>query len=183
MLRASADVSREDCRFSPAGLGWGEVAVAVRCRWALPLATSSGVGIEFAARRWSLATAALGAGCGTPYASRNRLATGASTVEDADFTRSPSALSRARTSLLETPSCLANSWTRVLPATFRSSPHPFHEPAQSCDRRHTPEATSYPRQSAQPRWPPYGPAHLLQRQPDRTTWRYRTSGGCGPAHW
>lgn len=49
--------------------------------------------------------------------SRRRLATGASTVEDADFTNSPCSLSVASSSLLVTPSSLANSCTRALPAT------------------------------------------------------------------
>ena len=51
------------------------------------------------------------------YASRSRRATGASTVEDADFTNSPCSLSFARTSLLVTPSSFASSCTRALPAT------------------------------------------------------------------
>ena len=49
--------------------------------------------------------------------SRRRRATGASTVEDADFTNSPCSLSVASSSLLVTPSSLANSCTRALPAT------------------------------------------------------------------
>jgi hypothetical protein len=49
--------------------------------------------------------------------SRNLRATGASTVEDADFTNSPRSFSLARTSLLVTPSSLASSCTRALPAT------------------------------------------------------------------
>src|SRR6266568_3938853 len=49
--------------------------------------------------------------------SRRRRATGASTVDDALFTNSPSSLSFARTSLLVTPSSLASSCTRALPAT------------------------------------------------------------------
>lgn len=49
--------------------------------------------------------------------SRNRRATGASTVEDADFTNSPRSFSLASTSLLVTPSSLASSCTRALPAT------------------------------------------------------------------
>ncbi|CAN3128395.1 hypothetical protein ACNUDN_02167 [Mycobacterium sp. smrl_JER01] len=52
-----------------------------------------------------------------PNDSRSRRATGASTVEDADLTNSPCSLSRASTSLLVTPSSLANSCTRALPAT------------------------------------------------------------------
>jgi hypothetical protein len=49
--------------------------------------------------------------------SRNLRATGASTVEEADFTNSPKSLSLASTSLLVTPSSLASSCTRALPAT------------------------------------------------------------------
>lgn len=52
-----------------------------------------------------------------PKDSRNRRATGASTVDEADLTNSPCSLSRASTSLLVTPSSLANSCTRALPAT------------------------------------------------------------------
>lgn len=58
-----------------------------------------------------------GAGLPPPNDSRSRRATGASTVEDADLTNSPCSPSRARTSLLVTPSSLANSCTRALPAT------------------------------------------------------------------
>jgi len=58
-----------------------------------------------------------GAGLPPPNDSRSRRATGASTVDDADLTNSPCSLSRARTSLLVTPSSLANSCTRALPAT------------------------------------------------------------------
>lgn len=61
------------------------------------------------------------AGFPPPKDSRNRRATGASTVEDADLTNSPCSLSRARTSLLVTPSSLANSCTRALPATTSPS--------------------------------------------------------------
>jgi len=57
------------------------------------------------------------AGLLPPNDSRNRRATGASTVDDADLTNSPCSFSRARTSLLVTPSSLANSCTRALPAT------------------------------------------------------------------
>ena len=64
---------------------------------------------------------ASGVACAPPNASRRRRATGASTVEDADLTNSPCSLSRARTSLLVTPSSLANSCTRALPATTSPS--------------------------------------------------------------
>src|SRR4029077_15531962 len=55
------------------------------------------------------------AGFAPPNDSRSRRATGASTVEDADLTNSPCSLSRARTSLLVTPSSLATSLTRARP--------------------------------------------------------------------
>ncbi len=64
-----------------------------------------------------------GAGAGAlppPNDSRNRRATGASTVDDADLTNSPCSLSRVRTSLLVTPSSFANSCTRALPAATTS---------------------------------------------------------------
>jgi hypothetical protein len=50
-------------------------------------------------------------------ASRIRRATGASTVEEADFTNSPCSLSLASTVLLSTPNSLASSCTRALPGT------------------------------------------------------------------
>lgn len=49
--------------------------------------------------------------------SRSRRATGASTVDDADLTNSPCSFSRSSTCLLVTPSSLASSCTRALPAT------------------------------------------------------------------
>lgn len=61
--------------------------------------------------------AACGAGFPPPKDSRSRRATGASTVEDADLTNSPCSLRRARTSLLVTPSSLANSCTRAFATT------------------------------------------------------------------
>jgi hypothetical protein len=57
------------------------------------------------------------AGAAAGKASRSRRATGASTVDDALLTNSPSSLSFARTSLLGTPSSFASSCTRALPAT------------------------------------------------------------------
>jgi hypothetical protein len=65
----------------------------------------------------ALAPALFKADLPPPNDSRSRRATGASTVEDADLTNSPCSLSRARTCLLVTPSSLANSCTRALPAT------------------------------------------------------------------
>lgn len=67
---------------------------------------------------------ALFAGAGAdllPNFSRNRRATGASTVDEADLTNSPCSLSVASSSLLVTPSSFANSCTRALPATTSPS--------------------------------------------------------------
>ena len=92
-----------------AGAG-GAVATA-------PASAAAWTGAGFAA-------AFAGAFCGAlapPKDSRNRRATGASTVDDADLTNSPCSLRRARTSLLVTPSSLANSCTRALPATTSPS--------------------------------------------------------------
>lgn len=66
---------------------------------------------------WGLFAAPPPADLPPPNDSRSRRATGASTVDDADLTNSPCSVSRARTSLLVTPSSLANSCTRALPAT------------------------------------------------------------------
>ena len=66
------------------------------------------------------AASALPLVCGN--ASRSLRATGASTVEDADFTNSPLSFSQARTVLLSTPSSLASSCTRALPATVLLRP-------------------------------------------------------------
>jgi len=82
----------------------------------------AGAGFCAAGAAAALAAAPLPAvfSCGglpPPNDSRSRRATGASTVDDADLTNSPCSLSRARTSLLVTPSSLANSCTRALPAT------------------------------------------------------------------
>ncbi|RKR90802.1 hypothetical protein BDK92_5184 [Micromonospora pisi] len=55
-------------------------------------------------------------------APRNRRATGASTVLDADFTNSPISFNLARTVLLSTPSSFASSCTRALPATALLTP-------------------------------------------------------------
>ena len=85
---------------------------------ATPPAEAFGLAFEpVAAAPLPAALAVSGAGLAPPNASRNRRATGASTVDDADLTNSPCSLSRARTSLLVTPSSLANSCTRALPAT------------------------------------------------------------------
>src|SRR5699024_10617808 len=75
--------------------------------------------------------------------SLSRRATGGSTVDDADLTNSPCSFSRARTSLLVTPSSFANSWTRALPATAlltgeveRARPHDLGLCAMTVHRRY-----------------------------------------------
>src|SRR5699024_8879579 len=98
--------------FGPAGPGFGPAGPGLAA--GLPAA---GLG----------AAAFLGAGAAGDFSpagasapskdSLSRRATGGSTVDDADLTNSPCSFSRARTSLLVTPSSFANSWTRALPAT------------------------------------------------------------------
>jgi hypothetical protein len=91
-------------------------------------ATGAGAGAEGAGAGLDAGAAARGAGRAAgaaeplpepvaPSASRSRRATGASTVEDADFTNSPCSLSLASTVLLSTPNSLASSCTRALPGT------------------------------------------------------------------
>jgi len=57
----------------------------------------------------------------SPYCFLKRIATGGSTVEDADFTNSPISFSFSRTNLLSTPNSLASSWTRGLATLLRNS--------------------------------------------------------------
>jgi hypothetical protein len=97
---------------------WAGAPVASPLPAALWIALSRALSSDFS-RPLSVALAAPlpGAGLPPPNDSRNRRATGASTVDDADLTNSPCSFSRARTSLLVTPSSLANSCTRALPAT------------------------------------------------------------------
>ena len=61
--------------------------------------------------------------------SRSRRATGASTVDDADLTNSPCSFRRSSTCLLVTPSSLASSCTRALPATALLTWRPSGSPA------------------------------------------------------
>ena len=91
----------------PAALG-----IALSSAFSRPWLAGAAAGLSA-----TLAGPLSGAGLLPPNASRNRRATGASTVDDADLTNSPCSFSRARTSLLVTPSSLANSCTRALPAT------------------------------------------------------------------
>ena len=100
-----------------AGLATGAAGIGALATSPAPAATGTGAGAAFG----GAALAGAAAGLPPPNASRNRRATGASTVDDADFTNSPCSLRRARTSLLVTPSSLANSCTRALPATTSPS--------------------------------------------------------------
>lgn len=100
-------------------------AVALPLPAAMSIAASSALSRDLSGPLpGDLAVPFAGAGLLPPNDSRSRRATGASTVDDADLTNSPCSLSRARTSLLVTPSSLANSCTRALPAATTS---PVHE--------------------------------------------------------
>ena len=101
------------------GAGAGEVTGAASAGRATGL--GAGAGAAFLA----------GAGAATGNASRSRRATGASTVDDALLTNSPSSLSFARTSLLGTPSSFASSCTRALPATGLLRRRTGGQPARS----------------------------------------------------
>ena len=95
---------------------------------------SPGVGTEGAGVTGGVGVAAAGGAAGAEEpddatnAPRNRRATGASTVLDADLTNSPISFNLARTVLLSTPSSLASSCTRALPATALLTP-------RSCEQR------------------------------------------------
>ncbi|OBY31946.1 hypothetical protein ACT18_09435 [Mycolicibacter kumamotonensis] len=80
-------------------------------------AVFAGAGAADLAGALAAGSSAFGAALPPPNDSRRRRATGASTVEDADLTNSPCSLSRASTSLLVTPSSLANSCTRAFATT------------------------------------------------------------------
>jgi hypothetical protein len=85
-------------------------------------ATGSGVtgaGAAFAAAAAVFLAGALRAGfsAGVGNASRTWRSTGASIVDEADFTYSPISWSLASTSLLVTPSSFASADTRALPGT------------------------------------------------------------------
>ncbi len=101
-----------------AGLGPGTTGAGAPLVTAA--ATAGAVTVLSGAAGVAFAGAFSAAGLLPPNDSRRRRATGASTVDDADFTNSPCSLSRARTSLLVTPSSLANSCTRALPAATTS---------------------------------------------------------------
>jgi len=107
--------------------GFGAVGTAAEVVTAPPsVAAGAAAGAAasagaFAAAAFSGAFAGAAGALLPPNDSRSRRATGASTVDDADLTNSPCSLSRARTSLLVTPSSFANSCTRALPATTSPS--------------------------------------------------------------
>ncbi len=99
--------------------------------------TGTGADLGAEAGMGADATFLAGAGVATGNASRSRRATGASTVEDALLTNSPSSLSFARTSLLGTPSSFASSCTRALPATGLLCRRTGGKPARSRFRGET----------------------------------------------
>lgn len=98
----------------------GAGAVGAGATGAEAAGAGAAAGFAGAGAALPLGGAGAAAGFAPPNDSRRRRATGASTVDDADLTNSPCSLSRARTSLLVTPSSLANSCTRALPATLIS---------------------------------------------------------------
>ena len=104
-----------------AGAGAGAAGLGAAGAWCGavatdPVSTGALTGAPLPAALAGAGFSAAGA-LAPPNDSRSRRATGASTVDDADLTNSPCSLRRARTSLLVTPSSLANSCTRALPAT------------------------------------------------------------------
>jgi hypothetical protein len=111
--------------FIGGGAGTGAAFLA-----AAAFAGGPGFAVAFLAPSGAAGGAAAGAAEAT-IASRNRRATGASTVLDADFTYSPSSWSLARTCLLSTPSSFASSCTRALPATALLTPRPCGLPAST----------------------------------------------------
>ncbi len=112
-----------------AALGAGAGAGAGVATGAAGAALGTGAGAASAA---GLGAAFLGAAAvAAGNASRSRRATGGSTVDDALLTNSPSSLSFARTSLLGTPSSLASSCTRALPATGLLRRRTGGQPARS----------------------------------------------------
>ena len=117
---ASAEGAGAGSGSTGAGLTGGATAAA-----SAGAATAASTGLTTApssAAAFLAAGLRLGAACSAAggMASRSRRATGASTVDDADFTNSPMSCSLARTSLLVTPSSLASSWTRTFDTTLLS---------------------------------------------------------------
>ncbi|CKU92266.1 Uncharacterised protein [Mycobacterium tuberculosis] len=121
----AAGVVGETIAAPPESAALAGAAVALPLPAAMSIAASSALSRDLSGPLpGDLAVPFAGAGLLPPNDSRSRRATGASTVDDADLTNSPCSLSRARTSLLVTPSSLANSCTRALPAATTS---PVHE--------------------------------------------------------
>lgn len=100
-----------------AGLGASPLPVAAGAAGFAGPGVAAGAGAAALGAAGAAGASACGAGLPPPKDSRSRRATGASTVEDADLTNSPCSLRRARTSLLVTPSSLANSCTRAFATT------------------------------------------------------------------
>lgn len=120
--RPGTGPGRAGASVGAAGAACAVAAVAAAAASPLPMALSRAWSSDLSgpltgALAAGLAAVFWGAALPPPKDSRSRRATGASTVDDADFTNSPCSFSRARTSLLVTPSSLANSCTRALPAT------------------------------------------------------------------
>jgi hypothetical protein len=108
---------------SGAGAGVGAGAGAAGASGASGTAAVAGVGSGAGAGAAAFLAGAFlagAAGAAAGIASRSLRATGGSTVDEADFTNSPSSCSFARTSLLVTPSSLASSWTRTFDTTLLS---------------------------------------------------------------
>ena len=116
--------------------GWGAFIAGVSAAGVSPVVDSSscvGVGTAFLAGAF-LAGAFLAGASTAGMASLSVRTTGASTVEEADFTNSPSSCNLVRTSLLETPSSLASSWTRTFDTTLLSLARAY-APSRQCERR------------------------------------------------
>jgi len=110
-----------------AAVGFGPAlgaAAALGAGAALAAAPALGAGADF------LTAASPAPADSLANSSRSLRATGASTVEDADFTNSPMSFSLASTVLLSTPSSRASSCTRGLPATSLPVPEIGRFPAR-----------------------------------------------------
>lgn len=121
--RADAGVAADF--FGGIGIGLGPGVAA------LGAATSAGAPAGAAGVAGAAGAAGVAAAAGASKFALNRRATGASTVLEADLTNSPISLSLARTVLLSTPSSLASSCTRALPATALLTSRPCGQPAST----------------------------------------------------
>lgn len=124
---AAVGVGAAGAGFGAAGLGPGRAAPGLGAA-VLSRAAEPGLGAADFVESFLLAPP-LSAG----KDSRSRRATGASTVDDADLTNSPCSFKRSSTCLLVTPSSLASSCTRALPATALLTWRPSGLPATASD--------------------------------------------------